>query len=181
LFRKLLKRESGYSLIEVMASIIILSLAILPMASMFDMGLRTATTGSNYDKARTLANLKMEEAKSLPFADVENDFPVTPSTPDVTTGYDDSGFISESGPASADFTNFEYRVEKQYMAQPPTDLDDADPAGPTQDFLPCPNLVNDCTPPTNLIRITVTVGWGDYDPGTDTYSNTYTTFGLVTA
>ena len=41
-------------------------LAILPMAGMFEMGLRSATSGSNYDKARTLANLKMEEAKNLP-------------------------------------------------------------------------------------------------------------------
>ena len=35
-----IRGESGYSLVEVMASIIILSLAILPMVGMFDMGLR---------------------------------------------------------------------------------------------------------------------------------------------
>ena len=117
---KRLKEESGYSLVEVMASIIILAIAILPMVGMFDMGLNAATVGSNYDKARALANLKMEEAKSLPFATVKDDFPVTGSTPNATTGYYDSGFIPESGPASADFTNFEYRVEKQYMKQPET-------------------------------------------------------------
>jgi prepilin-type N-terminal cleavage/methylation domain-containing protein len=71
LFRRLLNMESGYSLVEVMVSIIILTIAILPMVGMFDMGLRSATTGSNYDKARALANLKMEEAKSLPFATVQ--------------------------------------------------------------------------------------------------------------
>jgi prepilin-type N-terminal cleavage/methylation domain-containing protein len=75
LFRKRLREESGYSLVEVMVSIIILAIAILPMASMFDMGLNSATAGSKYDKARALANLKMEEAKNLSFADVENDFP----------------------------------------------------------------------------------------------------------
>jgi prepilin-type N-terminal cleavage/methylation domain-containing protein len=116
LFRRLLNVESGYSLVEVMVSIIILAIAILPMVGMFDMGLRSATAGSNYDKARALANLKMEEAKSLPFATVRDDFPVAGTT--FTAGYYDSGFIAETGPASADFTNFEYRVEKRYMAQP---------------------------------------------------------------
>src|SRR5215212_2506581 len=101
-----------------MASIIILTIAILPMVGMFDMGLRTATAGSNYDKSRALANLKLEEAKSLPFASLQNDFPVSPSTPDSTSGYYDSGFIPVSGPASADFTNFRYKVEKQYMQHP---------------------------------------------------------------
>ena len=75
MIRRLLIEERGYSLVEVMASIIILAIAILPMAGMFDMGLRTATTGSNYDKARTLANLKLEEAKSLPFDTVRGQFP----------------------------------------------------------------------------------------------------------
>ena len=60
-----MRGESGYSLVEVMASIIILALAILPMVGMFDMGLQSATRGSNYDKSRALANLKLEEAKSI--------------------------------------------------------------------------------------------------------------------
>src|SRR3712207_1533914 len=98
--------ESGYSLVEVMASIIILSLAILPMVGMFDMGLRTATTGSNYDKGRTLANLKLEEAKSLPFGAVRDRFPEPVGT---TTTYDGSGRYQSpdwkpvEGPASAEF------------------------------------------------------------------------------
>ena len=71
MFRRLLTTESGYSLVEVMVSMIILTIAILPMAGMFDMGLNSATRGSNYDKARALANLKMEEAKSLPFDSTE--------------------------------------------------------------------------------------------------------------
>ena len=50
-----------------MVSIIILAIAILPMVGMFDMGLNGVTASSNYDKARTLANLKLEQAKSLPF------------------------------------------------------------------------------------------------------------------
>src|SRR5215210_6713980 len=131
-FRRLLVEERGYSLVEVIASIMILALAILPMAGMFDMGIRTATTGSNYNKARTLANLKLEEAKNRPFGILRDNFPVNGSTPNTTTGYYDSGFIAETGPTAADFANFEYRIEKQYMAQPPTDLDGL--ANPTELF-----------------------------------------------
>jgi len=165
LLRKRLSEEFGYSLVEVMASIIILSLAILPMAGMFDMGIRTATTGSNYDKARTLANLKLEEAKSRPFGTVRENFPEVAPT---TTTYDGSGNYQSAwkdvtGPATADFTNFDYMVEKQYMAQPPTDLD-ADLANPTEPFATS-------NTPTNLIRVTVTVRFPN--------GSTYTTLGLV--
>src|SRR5215211_7293978 len=126
------------------------------------------TTGSNYDKSRALANLKLEEAKSLPFASLQNNFPVAGSTPDSTSGYYDSGFI----PASADFTNFQYRVQKRYMRQP-----SKTPGSSTENFLPCDPASADptiaCSPGTNLIRITVTVQWAD--------GNEYTTFGLVSA
>jgi Tfp pilus assembly protein PilV len=157
---KRLEQEAGYSLVEVMASIILLSLAILPMVGMFDMGLQTATKGSNYDKSRALANLKLEEAKSLPFASLQNDFPVAGSTPDATTGYYDSGFI----PASAPFTNFQYRIEKQYMKKP-----DAS----STEFKRCDEDSNTCSTDTDLIRITVTVQWAD--------GNEYHTLGLVSA
>ena len=150
--------ESGYSLVEVMASIMILTIAILPMAGMFDLGLQTATKGSNYDKSRALANLKLEEAKSLPFASLQNDFPVAGSTPDPTSGYYDSDFI----PASAPFTNFQYRVQKQYMKQPDTS---------STEFKACDDIPNTCSADTDLIRITVTVQWAD--------GNEYHTLGLV--
>jgi prepilin-type N-terminal cleavage/methylation domain-containing protein len=156
--------ESGYSLVEVMVSIIILTIAILPMVGMFDMGLRTATMGSNYDKSRALANLKLEEAKGLPFAGLQNNFPVNPSTPDATTGYYDSGFI----PASAPFTSFQYRIEKQYMKKPDTS---------STEFKECdegePLIPNTCSTDTDLMRITVTVRWAD--------GNEYHTLGLVSA
>ena len=155
-----------------MVSIIILAIAILPMVGMFDMGVRSATSSGKYDKARTLANLKMEEAKSLPYATVKNDFPVPGSSaPDTTTGYYDSGFISESGPASADFPNppFQYRVEKQYMVKkfPQT------PGSSPWNFDTCENDTpsSTCNSGTNPISITVTVQWD---------GNTYTTVGLVT-
>src|ERR671916_828775 len=128
-----LGEESGYSLVEVMVSIVIMTLAILPMMAMFDTGLNSATTGSNYDKARTLANLKLEQAKNLPFDSVRDNFPLAAGAPGTPTTYNASGcadgtadgcglpytWMTESGAASADFTNFQYRIEKQYMAQPP--------------------------------------------------------------
>jgi prepilin-type N-terminal cleavage/methylation domain-containing protein len=59
--------ERGYSLMEVLVAIVILSLAILPMVGMFDAALRAATLGSNYDRARALANEKLEEIRALPY------------------------------------------------------------------------------------------------------------------
>jgi Tfp pilus assembly protein PilV len=157
---KRLKEEFGYSLVEVMASIIILSLAILPMVGMFDMGLQTATRGSNYDKSRALANLKLEEAKNLSFADAENNFP------EAGTAYTGSGnylsdWMEDTGEDYWDdnYANFEYRVEKQYMQKP------------TEDSVEWVEETSGT--PTQLIRVTVTVRWAD--------GNEYTTFGLVSA
>ena len=85
MFSKLLKEESGYSLIEVIVSIIILAAAIIPMVGMFDMGLNAATKGGNYDGARALANANLEKVQALPYADVQasyrpvNDPPADPN------------------------------------------------------------------------------------------------------
>jgi prepilin-type N-terminal cleavage/methylation domain-containing protein len=169
LFHKLLKTESGYSLVEVMVSIIILAIGILPMVGMFDMGLHSATTGSNYDKARALANLKMEEAKSLSFDSVKNSCPVTGSAPD-TNGYDlyTCNDLSDCEPAVADSfpEDFVYTVKKQVMKLPTSSA---------TDFKPCNSgLSNTCdATPTGPIRVTVTVQWDGGD-------NEYRTFGLVT-
>lgn len=70
-----LKNESGYSLVEVMAAIMILAIAILPMVGMFDAGLRAAVLGSNYDQARALANEKLEEVRALEYEEAEADYP----------------------------------------------------------------------------------------------------------
>jgi prepilin-type N-terminal cleavage/methylation domain-containing protein len=63
-----LKNESGYSLVEVMVAIMLLTIAIIPMVSMFDAGLRAAVLGGNYDQARALANEKLEEIRALPYS-----------------------------------------------------------------------------------------------------------------
>jgi prepilin-type N-terminal cleavage/methylation domain-containing protein len=164
LFRSLLKEERGYSLIEVIVSIMILAIAILPMVSMFDMGLNSATKGSNYDKARALANLKLEEAKSLPYETVRTNFP---SEALSNNGAPDSGSITSSLVTNAEDPQvpqgFSYTVTKQYLLQPPL----------TPDSNSKPFQVSLSDADTKLLKVTVTVSWAS---GT----NTYRIFGLVT-
>ncbi len=82
--------ELGYSMMEVLAAIIILSLAIVPMVGMFDAALRAAVLGGNYDEGRALATAKLEEAKALPYDGVVELYP--PGTRDcsgaVAPGFD---------------------------------------------------------------------------------------------
>jgi Tfp pilus assembly protein PilV len=157
---RFLKSESGYSLMEVMASIMILTIAIIPMVSMFDMGLNAATAGGNYDKARTLANQRLEAAKSLSYQQVRANFPEISPT---TTTYNGSGYYEsaykQGSTVSADFSGFEYKVEKQYLAQPPVA-----PSSSSESF------ANSSTD-QGLIKVTVTVRW-------DT-SKTYSTSSVV--
>src|SRR5215217_1025902 len=75
---KRLREESGYSLVEVMVAIVLLAIAILPMFAMFDTGLKSANRGSNYDKARALANKQLEQARSLSYGTVRTSFPNAP-------------------------------------------------------------------------------------------------------
>jgi prepilin-type N-terminal cleavage/methylation domain-containing protein len=147
-----LKNESGYSLVEVMASIMILAIAILPMVSMFDMGLETATRGSNYDKARALAKKQQEHAQSLPYGTVKTSFPsAAPCT------FDGSGLCESPNLQDPGFPNFRYTIRKQYVR-----LNDAGTA-----------FVNDNTD-RGMMRKTVVVGWG----GASFDENTYTATGL---
>jgi len=66
------KEESGYSLVEVMVAIVVLTVAILPMVGMFDAAFRAGTTSGDYDRARTCAGGVLERAKSLPYEVVES-------------------------------------------------------------------------------------------------------------
>jgi prepilin-type N-terminal cleavage/methylation domain-containing protein len=81
--------EAGYSLVEVMVAIMILAIAIIPMVGMFDAGLRAATQGGDYDRARALANAKMEDVRALSYKDLVATYPpgrYPPSTPGCSTG-----------------------------------------------------------------------------------------------
>ena len=122
MIHRLLNEQRGYSLVEVMVSIIILAIAILPMVGMFDMGLNSATTGSKYDRARTLANTKLEQAKMLDYETVRTDFPSQAASgkgvPVTAAGVTSSSVTSAQDPRVPQ--GFSYVVNKQYLEQPPT-------------------------------------------------------------
>ena len=97
------KKESGYSLVEVMAAIVILTTAIIPMVGMFDMGLKTATTGSHYDQARKLADTNLEKVRSLSYSDAKVAYKPVNATPTAGT------------PVSCDTGIFDCEVTTTYV------------------------------------------------------------------
>ena len=160
--RSLLKDGRGYSLIEVMVSIIILALAILPMIGMFDMGLNGVTASSHYDKARTLANLKLEQAKNLPFTDVEGNFPDAGDyDPLRRLGTGSRSRVPTLRTSSTPFIRTTWRNRS-----PRTRLlrgTSSRPSGAS----------------TGLIRLTVEVRWGEDNDGDGLPDKSFTTTGLV--
>ena len=107
-----LKEEYGYSLVEVMVAIMLLAIAIIPMVAMFDMGLTAATQGSNYDKARKLADTNLDKVRALPYAEARDTYTPVNATPtagtpvscdegifdcEVTTTYVDNSLSPNSG------------------------------------------------------------------------------------
>jgi len=64
--------EPGYSLVEVMVAMTVLTIAIVPMVGMFEAAIRSANVGGKYDEARTCAVQKLEQAKTLPYETVED-------------------------------------------------------------------------------------------------------------
>jgi prepilin-type N-terminal cleavage/methylation domain-containing protein len=150
---KRLGEEPGYSLVEVMVSVVILTIAILPMMAMFDTGLHSANMGSNYDKARALANKQLELTQSLSYGTVRTDFPNAPCT------FDGSGLCEAENLQDPDgeFANFRYAIRKQYVA-------------PSEDEDEFVNAEDDSA----MMQITVEVGWG----GDNFDDRTYTTTAL---
>lgn len=67
--------EPGYSIVEVMVAIVVLTIAILPMAGMFDVAIGAANASGEYDEARTCAVQELERAKSLPYQRVKDGLP----------------------------------------------------------------------------------------------------------
>jgi prepilin-type N-terminal cleavage/methylation domain-containing protein len=103
LFHRLIKQERGYSLVEVMVSIFILAIAIIPMVGMFDTGLKSATAGSNYDRARALADSNLEKVRSLPYATAKVAYKPVNATPTAGT------------PVSCDQGMFDCEVTTTYV------------------------------------------------------------------
>lgn len=142
-----LKNESGYSLVEVMVSIMILAVAIIPMVGMFDAGLRAAVVGSNYDQARALAKKQLETAQSLPYGTVKTNLPNAPCT------FSDTGLCESLDRQDPEFTSFRYTIRKQYVT--------LNAAG---------TGFADSDRDRGLMRVTVTVGWGGAGFNETTYS-----------
>ena len=69
------EKESGYSLVEVLAAIVILTVAIIPMVGMFDAAFRAVSTSGDYDVARACAGQKLEQVRSLPYETVSGGLP----------------------------------------------------------------------------------------------------------
>lgn len=65
------KSAAGYSLVEVMVAMVVLTVAVVPMVGMFDAAIGAADVSADYDKARTCAVRKLEHLKSLPYEAVE--------------------------------------------------------------------------------------------------------------
>ena len=163
-----LRDEGGYSLVEVMVSIMILTVAIIPMVGMFDMGLKTATRGGNYDTARAFANKKLEQAKSLPYdsststvTDVVDNFPYTAPTANPTNGSTTASITSstEAGVPSG----FSYTVRKRYMCVSAAAGSCTDPTSAT-------SVLTSSSSDRGIIEVRVTVSWS---------GNSYTTTGIV--
>jgi prepilin-type N-terminal cleavage/methylation domain-containing protein len=144
-----LRDEAGYSLVEVMVAIMILSIAIIPMVSMFDAGLRAAVLGSNYDQARALAGKQIDIAKSRSWQDVRDNYPVASSTPPAFPG---SGVWESGNLTDAAFPGFTYKVRKEYVAVDATSIQPSEVARRVR----------------TMMQVTVTVSW----TGGKTYSTT---------
>jgi Tfp pilus assembly protein PilV len=142
MFARRLREESGYSLVEVMASIMILALAIIPMVSMFDMALNVAARGSDYNMARTLANDKLEEIRALPY----------------NKPGDAADSVVEKYPPGTDVADtpqsgFTRTVTTKYFVEDPTDG----------------NIEEAANSPTQpMMRATATVTWGEGESYTTT-------------
>lgn len=148
-----IKDESGYSLVEVMVSIMLLAIAIIPMVTMFDAGLKAANRSGHYDKARAFASEQLERIKAMSYADVRSNFPVVSSTPDRTGNYTSS---AQTVPADVGLpAGSTYRVAKQYVYV------DSDAS---------PSSLTDSTTDRRMIRVTVTVNWS---------GNSYSASGVV--
>jgi Tfp pilus assembly protein PilV len=117
-----LARETGSSLVEVTVAMVVLTLAVVPVAGMLESGLRAATSPGEHDAARALANEKLEEVRALPYsrpgaaADSAVERYAPPGPPDTSDGGFDvsvrTAFVDErlSGPAGSPPTG-QMRVE----------------------------------------------------------------------
>jgi prepilin-type N-terminal cleavage/methylation domain-containing protein len=158
-----LRQSGGYSLVEVMASIVILSIAIIPMVGMFDMGLKSANASGKYDEARALANEKLEQAKSLPYdatastTDLKDNFPFSAPNTQATDGSTSAAMDNTTEAGVPDGLSYTVRKRHLKMASTSTTTTSLTATGASS--------------ADGLIEVTVTVSWGD--------GKSFTTSGIV--
>jgi len=84
--RNFLKNQKGLSLIEVLAGLTILAVALIPIMMMFSTGL-TGTVKTTYrNSALNLAQKKMEEIRNKTWTNATDEIPLGSSTVEVTIG-----------------------------------------------------------------------------------------------
>lgn len=126
------QEEAGYSLVEVLAAIVILAAAIIPMVGMFDAALRAAQASGDYDEARMLANAELESLRAAGYERSVNEYPPT------------------AGRACAETREgFTCTVDTAHLA--------LDATGGSAEL----REVGAPSETQPLLRVTVTVGWGE--------------------
>lgn len=138
--------QRGHSLVEVMVSIVILSVAIIPMVTMFDTGLSLATRASGLDRARAFAGERLAYAETLDYEQVRDEFPTPGSAPDGGTYQSANLAVPEEAGLPPGAT---YTVAKEFLAV----LSD-DPAV-------SPVTLAGTGSDRGLLRTTVEVRWSD--------------------
>jgi Tfp pilus assembly protein PilV len=116
-----LAQETGSSLVEVSVAMVVLTLAVIPMAGMLESGLRAATSPGEYDVARALANERLEQVRALPYsrpggaADSAVERYAPPGPPDTSEGGLDvsvrTAFVDDDLSDPADSPTGQMRVE----------------------------------------------------------------------
>lgn len=134
-----------------MVSILILSIAIIPMVGMFDMGLDAATRGANYDDGRALAKKQMEIVQSLPYATAKT------SVPNASCAFNGSGLCQSADLQDPDseFSKFRYTILKQFV-----NLNSGETG------------FEDVNQDEGYMQVTVEVGWGGATFDDTTYTTT---------
>ncbi len=133
-------------------AIMLLSIAIIPMVSMFDAGLRAAVLGGNYDKGRALANERLEEIKALPYSSPDPE-PASNTVNSVEEIYRPLNAVSPTGSVITGAEGiFTYEVRTNYASLSNTGI------------APDPNS-------KTLMQVDVTVKWSG--------NKSYTATGIV--
>lgn len=72
--RRFLRSETGFTITELLATILVLTLGVFAIVNMFEMGLKTATGASVRTVATNLANEKIERTRNTAFDSITTDY-----------------------------------------------------------------------------------------------------------